>query len=54
MRKLIQLVSNCPGYQFPSRKTLSKNLMSNIHQELLSEAQKKIQAAVALSLAIDA
>lgn len=53
MRKLIQLVSNCPGYQLPSRKTLSTNLMSNVHQELQSEARIKIKAAVALSLTTD-
>ncbi|XP_053593384.1 E3 SUMO-protein ligase ZBED1-like [Microplitis demolitor] len=53
MRKLIQLVSNCPGYQLPSRKTVSTNLMSNVHQELQSEARIKIKAAVALSLTTD-
>lgn len=54
MRKLIQLVSQCPGYQLPSRKTLSTNLMLNVHQELLNDARKKISDAVALSLTTDA
>ena len=34
MRKLIEMVSHCPGYQLPSRKT-SLNLMSNVYNEVL-------------------
>ena len=53
MRKLIELVSHCPGYQLPSRKTLSENLMSRVHEELTVEVKKKVQAVSALSLSTD-
>lgn len=53
MRKLIELVSHCPGYQLPSRKTLSENLTSRVHEELTVEVKKKVQAVSALSLSTD-
>ncbi|XP_077299486.1 E3 SUMO-protein ligase ZBED1-like [Arctopsyche grandis] len=52
-RKLIELVSQCPGYKLPSRKTLSENLMSRIHNDVMAEAKIKVQAAPALSLSTD-
>ncbi|XP_077301621.1 E3 SUMO-protein ligase ZBED1-like [Arctopsyche grandis] len=52
-RKLIELVSRCPGYKLPSRKTLSENLMSRIHNDVMAEAKIKVQAAPALSLSTD-
>lgn len=44
-RKFIKLVSQCPGYELPSRKLLSENLLSSIHND--------VQAASALSLSTD-
>ncbi|CAG9821993.1 unnamed protein product [Phaedon cochleariae] len=53
MRTLIEMVSHCPGYQLPSRKTLSTNLMVNIYNEVMLDVKKKIQDAPALSLTTD-
>ncbi|CAH0555103.1 unnamed protein product [Brassicogethes aeneus] len=50
MRLLIQLVSQCPGYQLPSRKTLSENLIPNVYNNVMTKIQKKVEAASALSL----
>lgn len=52
-RKLIELVSLCPGYKLPSRKTLSENLMSNVHNQIMGEVRTKVQSATALSLSTD-
>lgn len=53
MRKLIELVSHCPGYQLPSRKTLSENLISRVHEEIKADVLKKVQAVSALSVSTD-
>lgn len=52
-RKLIELVSQCPGYKLPSRKTLSENLMSRVYNEIMDEIKQKVQAVTALSLSTD-
>ncbi|XP_022827208.1 zinc finger BED domain-containing protein 1-like [Spodoptera litura] len=52
-RKLIELVSQCPGYKLPSRKTLTKNLMPTVHNDLKDVIKKKVQAVPALSLSTD-
>ncbi|CAG9792700.1 unnamed protein product [Diatraea saccharalis] len=52
MRKLIELVSHCPGYQLP-RKTLSENIISRIHEEIKADVLNKVQAVTALSLSTD-
>ncbi|CAG9789133.1 unnamed protein product [Diatraea saccharalis] len=44
MQKLIELVSHCPGYQLPSRKTLPENLKSRIHEEIKADVSNKVQA----------
>lgn len=49
MRKLIEMVSHSPGYQLPSRKMLSENLISKGHSDTLAEVQKKVEVELSLS-----
>ncbi|GBP41623.1 PiggyBac transposable element-derived protein 4 [Eumeta japonica] len=52
-RKLIELISQCSGYKLSSRKTLSENLMSSVHNNVMDEVKKKVQAAPAICLRTD-
>lgn len=42
-KKLIEEVSQCPGYTLPTRKTLSNNLLPAIHMEILENVKKDIR-----------
>lgn len=53
-KKLISLVSNCPGYMLPSRKSLTYNLLPGAYTELVNEIKSEIQKASAICLTTDA
>lgn len=52
-KKLIEMVSHCPGYQLPTRKTLSENLLTKIHNEVTSQVKTKINDSQAVCLTTD-
>ncbi|XP_033249011.1 zinc finger BED domain-containing protein 1-like [Drosophila miranda] len=52
-KKLIEDVSNCPGYKLPTRKTLSNVLLPNIHSELIANVKEKIASASGVCLTTD-
>jgi hypothetical protein len=43
----------CPGYQIPSRKTLTNNLIPILHQTTVREVQAKLDVATADCLIAD-
>lgn len=52
-KKLIELVSQCPGYCLPTRKTLSTSLLPVTHLELKNVIKSQIQKATAVCLTTD-
>lgn len=52
-KKLIHDVSYCPGYNLPTRKTLSNNLLPSTHNEILEDIKSKIRSSSAVSLTTD-
>ncbi|XP_036340719.1 zinc finger BED domain-containing protein 4-like [Rhagoletis pomonella] len=52
-KKLLEMVSHCPGYKLPSRKTLSTNLMAEAYNELLEKIKIRIKGAAAVCLTTD-
>lgn len=52
-KTLIEMVSHCPGYSLPTRKTLSNNILPRIHCEILSSIKIKLQSATAVCLTTD-
>ncbi|XP_073838703.1 uncharacterized protein [Musca autumnalis] len=52
-KKLIHLVSNCPGYSLPARHTLSKNLLPKVYTELLETIKEEVRSASAICLTTD-
>lgn len=50
---LVDMVSHCPGYQLPTRKTLSETLIPKIYQELFEQIQERIQKTQAICLGTD-
>lgn len=52
-KKLLKMVSNCPGYQLPSRKTLSTTLLPKTYVEVFEKVQGKIIEAHAVCLTTD-
>lgn len=49
-KKLIEVVSQCPGYALPIRKTVSNNLLPSIHMEIMEKVKKGVKAAFAVCL----
>lgn len=52
-RKLIEMVSNCPGYHLPTRKTLTNSLIPQTYCEVFENIQKNLIEAHAVCLATD-
>lgn len=53
-RKLIEMVSTCPGYQLPTRKTLSTTLIPKTYTQVFEKSLKKIKEGYAVCLCTDA
>ncbi|XP_073954826.1 E3 SUMO-protein ligase ZBED1-like [Choristoneura fumiferana] len=49
----IEMVSHCPGYQLPTRKTLSNTLIPKIYMEVFQDIQRKIADTPAVCLGTD-
>lgn len=49
----IEMVSRCPGYQLPTRKTLTDKLIPKIYMEVFQQYQKKIADSPAVCLGTD-
>ncbi|XP_075156492.1 E3 SUMO-protein ligase ZBED1-like [Haematobia irritans] len=52
-KKLVSLISTCPGYSLPTRKTLSNNMLDNKYSTLMEEIKTNIQTASAVCLTTD-
>lgn len=52
-KKLVHLVSTCPGYTLPTRKTISNNMLDNTYGKLLEEVKLNIQSGTAICLTTD-
>ncbi|XP_036324938.1 zinc finger BED domain-containing protein 1-like [Rhagoletis pomonella] len=53
MKRLIQMVSHCPNYQLPCRKTVSEKILPQIYEELLAKAKRKVSESTAVCLTTD-
>ncbi|CAH1098482.1 unnamed protein product [Psylliodes chrysocephalus] len=52
-RKLIEMVSFCPGYQPPTRKSLSNNLMTTVENSISEDIKEKLISAKAVCITTD-
>lgn len=52
-KTLIELVSHCPGYQLPTRKTLSKTLIPKTYTEVFESCFRNLKEAYAVCLCTD-
>ncbi|XP_065368779.1 E3 SUMO-protein ligase ZBED1-like [Calliphora vicina] len=52
-KKLIEVVSQCPGYTLPTRKTLSNNILPTVYNEILSNVKIQLVTATAVCLTTD-
>ncbi|XP_055842541.1 zinc finger BED domain-containing protein 4-like [Episyrphus balteatus] len=52
-RKLIEMISNCPGYKLPYRKKLTTSLIPDEYQKLVSDIKIKLQMAPAVCVTTD-
>ncbi|XP_050561015.1 E3 SUMO-protein ligase ZBED1-like [Spodoptera frugiperda] len=52
-RKLIDMVSTCPGYQLPTRKTFSQSLIPKTYKEVFEACLQNIKEAHAICLCTD-
>ncbi|CAK1599413.1 unnamed protein product [Parnassius mnemosyne] len=52
-KKLIDLVSTCPGYQLPTRKTLSQALIPKLYTEVYDSCFHNLKEAYAVCLCTD-
>lgn len=54
LRKLLEMVSTCPGYNLPTRKTLTNTLIPKCYTEVFNIALQKIKESFAVCLCTDA
>lgn len=52
-KRLIELVSQCPGYSLPTRKTLSHNIMETVYSDILCQVKTQLHSASAICLTTD-
>ncbi|XP_036343172.1 zinc finger BED domain-containing protein 1-like [Rhagoletis pomonella] len=53
-KNLIEMITHCPGYKLPTRKSLSNSLLPNVYNELKAKLHEEIRLASAVCLSTDA
>uniref|UniRef100_A0A1I8MV64 Uncharacterized protein n=1 Tax=Musca domestica TaxID=7370 RepID=A0A1I8MV64_MUSDO len=52
-KNLVSLISHCPNYALPSRKSLSNNLLDSTYNEILAKVKVSTEAAFAVCITTD-